>query len=400
MKTTRRHLGKLVVSTLALSLAAAFPLSAVAGEPGKLLIWINGDKGYNGLQKVGDEFAKKTGIEVKVEHPEDAPSKFQQAAAAGKGPDIWIWPHDRIGEWISGGLLEAVNPGKAVKDGIDPLAWKAFTTNGKVWGYPISIEAVALIYNKDLVKTPPKNFDEVIALDKKLQKDGKHAILWDFTNTYFTWGLIAANGGYAFKQKADGSYDAKDVGVNNAGAVQGVDALAKLIKSGVMPKTASYSDMEAGVAQGKVAMMINGPWAWNNLKEKNINFGVAPIPAVGKKGGAPFVGVLGAMINKSSPNKDVAVEFIENYVLSVNGLKEINADKALGVPANKAFYNELKADANIQATMASAQAGAPMPSNQEMGKFWSSMATALQNITQERETVKDGLNKAADRIKN
>ena len=87
MKNVRRHFGKLVVSSLALSLAAAFPLSAYA-EQGKLVVWINGDKGYNGLQKVGDEFAKKTGIEVKVEHPEDAPSKFQQAAAAGKGPDI------------------------------------------------------------------------------------------------------------------------------------------------------------------------------------------------------------------------------------------------------------------------------------------------------------------------
>ena len=323
-----------------------------------------------------------------------------QAAAAGKGPDIWIWPHDRIGEWITGGLLEAVNPGKAIKDGIDPLAWKAFTTNGKVWGYPISIEAVALIYNKDLVPTPPKSFDDILVLDKKLQKDGKHAILWDFTNTYFTWGLIAANGGYAFKQKPDGSYDAKDVGVNNAGAIQGVETITGLIKAGAMPKTASYSDMEAAMAQGKVAMMINGPWSWGNLREKKINFGVAPIPAVGAKGGAPFVGVLGAMINKSSQNKDVAVEFIENYMLTVAGLKKMDADKPLGVPANKAFYEELKGNPLIQATMASAQAGAPMPSNPEMGKFWSSMATALQNITQDREPVKDGLNKAADRIKN
>ena len=190
------------------------------------------------------------------------------------------------------------------------------------------------------------------------------------------------------------------MGVNNAGAIQGVETITGLIKAGAMPKTASYSDMEAAMAQGKVAMMINGPWSWGNLREKKINFGVAPIPAVGAKGGAPFVGVLGAMINKSSQNKDVAVEFIENYMLTVAGLKKMDADKPLGVPANKAFYEELKGNPLIQATMASAQAGAPMPSNPEMGKFWSSMATALQNITQDREPVKDGLNKAADRIKN
>ena len=62
---------------------AASPL-AVAQQPLRLLVWINGDKGYNGLQKVGDEFTKKSGVKVTVEHPEDAPGKFQQAAAAGK----------------------------------------------------------------------------------------------------------------------------------------------------------------------------------------------------------------------------------------------------------------------------------------------------------------------------
>ena len=42
----------------------------------------------------------------------------------------------------------------------------------------------------------------------------------------------------------------------------------------------------------------------------------------GKKA-APFVGVKGVMINKSSPNKELAVEFIENYMLTAKGLKTI-----------------------------------------------------------------------------
>jgi maltose/maltodextrin transport system substrate-binding protein len=387
---------RLAAAAAALALGSALP--AFAAEPGKLLVWINGDKGYNGLQKIGDEFAKKTGVQVTVEHPEDAPGKFQQAAAAGKGPDIWIWPHDRIGEWIAGGLLIPVTPGKKVQDGIDPLAWKAFTVGGKTWGYPMSIEAVALVYNKDLVPTPPKTFEEVIALDKKLSAQGKKAILWDYNNTYFTWPLLAAGGGYPFKLKADGNYDPNDTGVNNAGALKGAETLAGLITSGVMPKGAGYADMEAGMAQGKIAMMINGPWSWDNLKKSNINFGVARIPAVAGKKAAPFVGVLGAMINKASPNRDVAVEFIENYMLSVNGLKMINDDVPLGTPASKALFAELKSNPNIQATMASAQDGAPMPNNPEMGRFWSSMASALQNMTEGRQSPKEALDAAAKRI--
>ncbi len=389
---------RLIAAAATLALGAGFAGGALAAEPGKLLIWINGDKGYNGLQKIGDEFAKKTGVQVVVEHPEDAPGKFQQAAAAGKGPDIWIWPHDRIGEWIAGGLLQPVNPSKKVRDDIDPLAWKAFTVGGKTWGYPMSIEAVSLVYNKALVKTPPKTFEEVMALDKQLAKDGKKAILWDYTNTYFTWPLLAANGGYAFKLKPDGTYDPADTGVNNAGAVKGAELLNKLIREKYMPEGSGYAEMEAAMAQGKVAMMINGPWSWDNLKKANIDFGVAKIPAVGGKKAAPFVGVLGAMLNKSTPNKDVAVEFIENYMLTKQGLKMINDDVPLGTPASKALFAELKSDPKIQATMASAQDGAPMPNNPEMGRFWSSMVSALGNIMDGRQSPKEALDGAAKRI--
>ena len=397
MNTQRQRI-KLVSAAAVLALSGGWALNASAAEPGKLLIWINGDKGYNGLQKVGDEFAKKTGVQVTVEHPEDAPGKFQQAAAAGKGPDIWIWAHDRIGEWIAGGLLQPLTPSKKVQEEIDPLAWKAFNVGGKTWGYPLSIEAVALVYNKDLVPTPPKSFEEVMALDKKLLASGKKAILWDYNNTFFTWPLLAANGGYPFKLKADGNYDPADTGVNNAGALKGAELLAKMVKDGVMPKGAGYADMEAGMAQGKVAMMINGAWSWDNLKKAKINFGVAKIPTVAGKKAAPFVGVIGAMVSKASPNRDVAVEFIENYMLSVKGLKMINDDVPLGTPASKALFAELKNDPNIQATMASAQDGNPMPNNPEMGRFWSSMGSALQNVTEGRQAPKEALDAAATRI--
>jgi maltose/maltodextrin transport system substrate-binding protein len=385
-------------AALALIFALVAAPFARAAEPGKLLVWINGDKGYNGLQKVGDAFAQKSGVQVTVEHPEDAPAKFQQAAAAGKGPDVWCWPHDRIGEWIDGGLIVPVTPSKAIHDGIDKKAWEAFTVGGKLWGYPLSIEAIGLIYNKKLSPTPPKTFDDVVKLDKKLSAQGKKAILWDYNNTYFTWPLLAANGGFVFARDAKGDLDPTKVGVNNAGALQGAALLAKLVETGVMPKGANYSAMEAGFGKGEIAMMINGPWAWDNAKKAGIDFGVSTIPAVGSKPGKPFIGVLGCMITNPSPNKDIAKEFLEGYVLKIDGLKAINADKALGVPANKAFYKELAADANIKATMANAQLGEPMPNIPAMGKFWASMASALENMTNGRQTPKEALNGAAARM--
>jgi len=381
------------------AIAAAFAIPGAAhAQASGLLVWINGDKGYNGLQKVGDEFTKKSGVKVTVEHPEDAPGKFQQAAAAGKGPDVWCWPHDRMGEWAKSGLIVPISPSKKLRDEVEESAWKAFGYQGKTWGYPISVEAIGLIYNKALVKTPPKSFDDVIKLDKELSAKGKKAILWDYNNTYFSWPILAAGGGYVFGRDAKGELDPAKIGVNAPGAIKGAELLAGLIKNGQMPKGSGYAEMEAGFNKGDVAMMITGPWAWDNLKKSNIDFGVAPIPDVAGKPAKPFVGVLGCMISAPSKQKDVAKEFIENHVMKIEGLKMINADVPLGTPANKAFFKELSENPNIKATMENARRGEPMPNIPEMGKFWSSMASALENISNGRQAPKEALDAAAARM--
>lgn len=88
------------IRTLALSALATLVLSSSAFakiEEGKLVIWINGDKGYNGLAEVGKKFEKETGIKVLIEHPDKLEEKFPQVAATGDGPDIIFWAHDRFG---------------------------------------------------------------------------------------------------------------------------------------------------------------------------------------------------------------------------------------------------------------------------------------------------------------
>ena len=197
-------------SSLAASIVAAtFGMSAPAHaeiEEGKLLVWINGDKGYDGLQEVGDWFTEETGIPVEVAHPDSATDKFQQSAATGNGPDIFIWAHDRFGEWAQSGIISEVKPSQRVIDENFDFTWDAVTVDGKMYGYPMAVESIGLIYNKDLVPEPPTAFEDIPAIHKQLAEDGKRAILWDYNNTYFTWPMIAAAGGYIFAQNEDGSW--------------------------------------------------------------------------------------------------------------------------------------------------------------------------------------------------
>lgn len=379
--------GALAVLAVSTSMTYAF-------EDGKLLVWINGDKGYNGLQELGDKFTEELGIEVVVEHPESVTDKFQQAAATGDGPDIFIWAHDRFGEWAAGGLIASVEPSAEIREGVFDFAWEATTFDGKTWGYPIAVEAIGLIYNKDLVPTPPTTFEEISSMDLP---DGVGPIMWDYNNTYFSMPLLMANGGYAF-QKQGGSYDPKDTGVNNEGSVVGATLIKSFIDDGIMPAGVDYGVMDAAINKGEIAMVINGPWAWSNLETSGIDFGVAPIPSVNGQPAKSFVGVLAATINAASPNADLAKEFIEGYLMQDSGLKMVNDDVALGAVADKSFADELAGDANVAATLANASEGVAMPSTPAMGKFWAAMEPALQNITGGQQSVEEALNDAATRI--
>jgi maltose/maltodextrin transport system substrate-binding protein len=387
---------KLKVLVVGFALLATMGLStaALALEEGKLLIWYGG----LGLKEVNERFTADTGVEASAEAPEDIPGKFAQAAAAGAGPDIVIWAHDRAGEFATSGLIDPVEPSQLVKDSIVDVGWEAFTINGRIWGYPLRLEAVGLIYNKDLVSEPPESFEEIFELDANLREQGKEAIRWDINNTYFTFPLMMANGGYVFAETGEGSYDVKDTGVNNEGSIKGAEMLVQLIEKGVIPKAAAYSDMEAGVNKGEIAMMLNGPWSWENLESAGIDFAVAPIPSVAGEPSKPFVGVVGAMINRASPNKDLAKLYLEEYMLTLEGLQSMDQILTIGTPTNKEFFEERSSDPKIQATMQNAELGVPMPSVPEMARFWSAMESALQNMTQGRQGAKDALDAAAQRI--
>jgi maltose/maltodextrin transport system substrate-binding protein len=370
-----------VVSGL-LFLCSAFPAFAWTG--GELLVWIGGDKGHRGLAEVAKKFEKDAGVPIKVEVPDELTDKFQAAAKSGKGPDIVFWAHDRLGEWADAGLLKPLEISDDFKASFIPMTWDAVTHNKQIWGYPIALEAVSLIYNKKFAGAPPPaQLSEARLFAKELRASNPNviAIMWDYNTPYFSWPFLASGGAYPFK-KIDGGFDVKDIGVNNEGAVKGLQAIVELINSGTMPKGASYSVMEQKMNNGELAMMVSGPWAWANLQKNGIDFGLAPLPGVDGNPGRPFVGVLAAFINRSTSNSELASQFIEKYVATADGLKTIDADVPIGVPALKTLSAEMAAqNPRIQMTYENAKNGEVMPNIPQMSRFWSSMATAFQIAT-------------------
>ena len=385
-----------------------FTLTAVAGlvmssavmakmTEGKLVIWINGDKGYNGLAEVGKKFEKETGVSVLVEHPDRLEEKFTQVASTGDGPDIILWAHDRFGGYAQAGLLAELSPSKEFKDKFVDFAWDAENYNGKIIGYPVAIESLSLIYNKDLLPTPPKSWEEIVELDKKFKAEKKNAIMWNLAEPYFTWPVVASNGGYVFKF-TDGKYNTNDIGVNNEGSQKGLQFVVDMVKNKVINADMDYAIAEASFNKGETALTINGPWSWGNIEKSKINYGVAVLPTLNGKPSKAFVGVLSAGINSASPNKDLAVEFIENYLLTDDGLEQVNKDKPLGAVALKSYQDKLAKDPRIAATMENAQNGEIMPNIPQIVAFWYAEKSAISNAVSGRQTVKQALDDARARI--
>jgi maltose/maltodextrin transport system substrate-binding protein len=361
-----------------------FATQAFAWTDGELLIWISDNRAYHAIGDIGKTFEKNVGAPVKVETQEQITEKFQAAAQSGKGPDIFFWAHDRIGEWADAGLIKPLEIKDDFKAGFLPMSWDAVTHNKQIWGFPISLESVSLIYNKKFITgNPPDQLSAMPAFNKELKAKNPNviAIMWDYNTPYFSWPFLASAGAYPFKKTQDG-YDLKDIGVDSPGALQGLQAIVDLIKDGVMPKGATQAVMDQKMSSGQLAMMINGPWDWANLRKSGVDFALAPVPGVGGNPGRPFVGVQTALLNRSTPNTDLAVEFLEKYICTVDGMKAMDADAPLGVPALKSLCDEMAAkNPLIKVTYDNIQNGVVMPNIPQMGKFWSSMKAAFEIAT-------------------
>jgi maltose/maltodextrin transport system substrate-binding protein len=383
---------------LALCLA---PVNLFAWTNGGLLIWMDNERGQ-ALQPIVDKFKADLGVKVAIETPENITESFGIAAQAGEGPDLVVWAHDKVGEWAAGGLIRPVTVTSKFADKMFPKSWQAVTYNQVTWGYPIALETVTLIYNKALFDDPPPvQLSQLASIDQAMKRNhpGAITILWDPESSYYAWGILASGGGFVFGKKGT-DYDVKNIGVATPGAVGALSEIIGLIQIGLLPKVCPYGETEDLMSQGKLAMMIAGPWAWSNLIRKGIDFGLAQIPGVEGNVGRPFVGVSMVYLNRLSPNQDLIKEFIERYLLTEDGLATMNKTKPIGVPALISLYDKMAAnDPHLRELKASVDIGQVMPNIPQMGRFFTSLRAALQLAVDGKLTAGAALQQAEASIR-
>src|ERR1700738_5350574 len=264
----------------------------------------------------------------------------------------------------------------------------------RLCAYTIALETATLIYNKAFLDGPPPlELSQLPSIDQAMKRkhSGVVTILWDLRSAYYTWGILASGGGFVFARNGT-DYDLRNIGIATPGAVDALSEILGLIRGGILPKVCPYSETEELMGQGKLAMMISGPWAWSNLTQKGIDFGLGQIPGVDGKVGRPFVGVSVAFLNRSSPNQDLAKEFIERYLLTDEGLATMDSGKPIGLPALISLREKMIQDNSLlQQLQVCVDHGDVMPNVPQMGRFFTVMGAALQTATDGQATAQAAL---------
>ncbi|MEU1376363.1 extracellular solute-binding protein [Streptomyces triculaminicus] len=345
---------------------------------------------------------------IKVEYVnvpfDQAQQKFKTAAATGKGaPDVL---RSDVG-WTPGfaqlGYLKDLTGTPALDKSEDflegPLKNAAY--QGKTYGVPQVTDTLGLLYNKELlskagVDKAPANWKEVKEAAEKIKdKTGAGGIGLSPDSYYSLPFLYGENSDMVDAAK-------KKITVSSAASVKGIETAVDLVKSGAAPKPAGtdgYNALKTDFKNGKLAMMVDGPWATKEIfggeafKSKD-NLGIAPIPA-GSTGtaGAP-VGGHNLVVYAGSKNFDASYLFTR---FMTEASQQENVSNAIGVlPTRKSAYTKAVLADPVRSSFHDALSKAhPRPPIPQGGDLFTEYLQHYTKILTLKEEPKAGLDATA-----
>ncbi|MFF8605016.1 extracellular solute-binding protein [Streptomyces sp. NPDC015346] len=299
------------------------------------------------FKKIAEDFTKKhPKVTVKYVNVPfgEAQNKFKNAAQSGSGaPDVIRSEVAWTPEFADLGYLAPLDGTAALKNEGDFLKQAAASTKyqGKTYAVPQVIDSMGIFYNKKIFKEAgvevPKTVGELKTVSAKIkEKTGKTGLYLRGDDAYWFLSFLYGEGGDLVDA------DSKTVTVDNAAGVKALTTVKDLVDSGAAKTDATdgWNNMQTAFKEGKVAMMINGPWAVSDTyagKEftDKANLGIAPVPAGSAGQGAPQGGH-NLAVYAGSKNLNASYAFAE-YMTSAETQAKVAAELSL-LPTRESVY--------------------------------------------------------------
>ena len=380
----KKHFGFTgVVASLAIAVSALVAPSANAAD--EIVVWADESRGANLKKVLAVKADWVPGYTVKIVSFSnfDALKEAIDKATDASGPDIVVGANDWVPTLAKNGKLAPLTVTAAVKARFNPTQFLDLTYKKKLYGVPVDINNVAMIYNTDLTKTAPKTFGDMVDVYKSLK-----------TSKGLKAGLCVAGGGMSWGAHSVFSALGADAYQFNSrdsivyGRTFNATAFGKNVRTYLMDGKKSNGFFPAtdtgckdNFIAGKVPYAIIGNWEWQDYVAKGFDMNLMPVPGVNAGTyGKMFGSVNGAMLTSFAAKHGTeagAKSLLTNFFASTDGQVRYQAIEKRP-PAEKGAQADSTVSAGQRGFGSAAslagipQIGAFLNSNKGGANYWDS----------------------------
>ncbi len=309
--------------------------------------------------------------------PHDAfADKLSSAIPRGNGPDLFIYPQDRIGDWADAGVIEPlefwVDDARADRFAEDALG--AMTYRDSLWGLPFAQKTLALYYRTDLVAQPPNTTDELLALAPAMRARHGFALAYANVDLYGHSPWLHGFGGRVMD-------DAGKLAIATPEAAAAMTFARELVTTGAVPDDAQDPLVASLFNEGRAATAMAGPYFAANIAD-GVPWKVAPLPIISATGkpAAPFASTEGVLMSARAANKATAFAVMD--FLTQDRQAKVRALRGHQIVPNAVLGTdpELVEDKVISAFTRQLAHVVPMPKGSGMRVVWTPYRTALGDV--------------------
>ena len=369
----------------AFALAVSTLVAPTASANTQIVVWADENRGPDLTKVIAAKGDWVPGFTVKVVtfSSFDALKEAFDKATDATGPDIVVGANDWVPVGAKSGKLAPIALTAAVRARFNPTQFLDLTYKGKLYGVPVDINNVAMIYNTKLVSSAPKSFGEMVDEYKSLKASkGLKAGLciagggmsWGAHSVFSALGADAyhfnSKGGIVFNRAFNASTFGKNV---RTYLMDGNKS------NGFFPAT--DTGCKDNFLEGTVPYAVIGNWEWESYADKGFAMNLMPVPGV-KAGtyGKMFGSVSGALLTTFAAKHGVesgAKSLLTNFFASTDGqvryqslAKRPPAEK--GAQANTTITAAQRGFGSSASLAGIPQIGAFLNSNKGGASYWDS----------------------------
>jgi maltose-binding protein MalE len=366
----RRILGMLglVTSAVLATSLAVVPGAQAAG--GTIVVWADETRGPN-LQKVMDvksDWVPGYTIKIVSFSSFDALKAAFDKATGTTGPDVVVAANDWVPTAAKSGKLSPVTLTGSQKARFNPTQFFDLSYQRKLYGVPVDINNVAMIYNTDLVKSAPKTFGDMVDFYKANKSaDGLKAGLC-IAGGGMSWGahsVFSALGADAYYMAGSRPNYHKFFNPVKFAANVKTYLLDGAKSNGFFPAT--DTGCKDNFLAGKVPFAVIGNWEWKDYVAKGFTMNLMPVPSVTGGYGNMFGSVSGALLTSFAATHGVATgakSLLTNFFASTAG--QVAYQKFEGRPPTE---KGAQADASVAAGQKGFGSAASLAGIPQIGAF-------------------------------